>query len=506
MRCMAVRFAAPYIRTAPMRTLVTCLALAAAGPPLVAQCPDGTPPPCPAAARGARPAGPGGNSVAVLVFENRARDSSLSLLAEGLADQITTNLSGVSRLEVRSSASVRTVLGQGSREPRRLGQALNARYLVDGAMLPGAGRVRVSVQLIEAGAGRVRWSTTFQQPTNDLFALISAVSDSVARAIAGELAPAERAALTARPTRSAAAYDAYVRGRAFLRRYTSPSLRRAVIAFEDAVAGDSGFARAYAGLAEALMWLDSYMPARVVYPPARAAADRAVALDSTLADALAARAAVAAWFDWEYPLAERLARAAIAREPQHGRARLALAYALLSQGRFDEAGREAALVAAADSLDEPAVSDGVALLYLAGRTEEALRLLRAMQRNFPGANLDWGYEYMWHSGACGRLGAPAQLAFWQTLCDRGLAAARQVADSVAAAVNATGGFVTSSRLSRWYGAVGDTAAALHWAERMVNERSVIAARMGAEPSYRSLHADPRFIALARRAGVVIRQP
>ena len=99
---------------------------------------------------------PPSNSVAVLVFENRARDSSLSLLAEGLADQITTDLGRIPRLDVRSSASVRAVLDRGGREPRRIGRALGAQYLVDGALLPGAARVRISVQLVEAASGRVR--------------------------------------------------------------------------------------------------------------------------------------------------------------------------------------------------------------------------------------------------------------------------------------------------------------------------------------------------------------
>ena len=228
---------------------------------VVGQCPDGTPAPC-----GARSSGPG--SVAVLVFENRARDSSLSLLAEGLADQITTNLGQIRRLDVRSSASVRTVLERGPREPRRLGQALGVRYLVDGAMLPGASRVRIDVQLIESGTGRVRWSAAYQRPTDDLFGVIAAVSDSVAQAIVGELDPVEHAALAARPTRSAEAYDAFVRAEALFRRNGLQNLRHAVVAYEDAIARDSGFAAAWAGLSWAWQYHDQFFPphARPIAP------------------------------------------------------------------------------------------------------------------------------------------------------------------------------------------------------------------------------------------------
>src|SRR5436190_59040 len=87
-----------------------------------AQCPDGSPPPC-----GRRVAPEVRNSIAVLPFENRARDTSLTLLAEGLADQITTNLGQVRRLDLMPPATVRFVLGRTAREPARLARALGAR-------------------------------------------------------------------------------------------------------------------------------------------------------------------------------------------------------------------------------------------------------------------------------------------------------------------------------------------------------------------------------------------
>lgn len=251
-----------------MRSLVLgiCGALAFSGP-LVAQCPDGTSPPC---ARAAAPRAPSASSVAVLVFVNRARDTSLTLLAEGLADQITSNLGTIQRLEVKSPASVRIVMGQGRREPRRIGRALAARWLVDGQLLPGRGSVRVSVQLVEAGRGTVRWSGVYQRPLDDLFGVISAVADSVASAIVGTLAPEERARMARRPTRSNQAYQAYARGLAALRRQTEDDLRRAVAAFEDAIALDSTFAAAYAGLAEAWVWHDWFQaPGPILRPRAR---------------------------------------------------------------------------------------------------------------------------------------------------------------------------------------------------------------------------------------------
>jgi TolB-like protein len=478
------------------------LALAALGVlasvrPASAQCPDGTPPPCGQATRG-----PSANSVAVLVFEDRARDSSLTLLAEGLADQITTNLAQVRRLDVRSSASVQTVLQRGTREPRRLGQTLGARWLVDGAMLPGAARVRISVQLVEATTGRVRWSATYQRPTDDLFGLIAAVSDSVAQAIVGELDPAERAALAARPTRSAAAYDAFVRAEALARRNGFVNLRHAAAGYEDAIAQDSGFAAAWAGLAWVWMYHDQWYPPRAVYPGARRAADRALALDSSLAAALIARSAIATWFDYDYARGERLARAALARDPRNARGHLALSFAMLALGRIQDAAGEARIARAIDTLDAPLLGDVADVLLVVGHADEADAALRAA-RAASGDSLMYDYlaaQILLAEGRCGP-DASGLDDFIGPACRDGQAEEHRVADSVAAATTrGNGRFYQAHWLADAYAAAGDREETLRWLERALEERAFFGLT-ATRPLYAFVRDDPRFQAILRAAHV-----
>jgi len=477
--------------------LAVLVAICASARQALAQCPDGTPPPC---AQGTR--GPSSNSVAVLVFENRARDSSLTLLAEGLADQITTDLGQIRRLDVRSPASVRTVLDRGSRDPRRLGQALNARYLVDGAMLPGTTRVRISVQLIEAATGRVRWLAAYEQPTEDLFGLIAAVSDSVALAIVGELDPAERAALAARPTRSAGAYHAFVRAEALGRRDGFYNLRHAVTSYEDAITQDSAFAAAWAGLAWVWMYHDQFYPPRAVYPQARQAADRALALDSTLASALIARSAVATWFDYDYARGERLARAVVVREPRNARAHLSLAFALLGFGRLEEAAGEARTALGLDSLDLPLVGDASLILLCAGRPSEADAALR-IARGVSGDSLMMGWlraEILLSAGRCGP-SAPGVTNVQGTACRRGPDAAHREADSIAAAsTRGNGRFVRAHWLALDYAAAGDRQGTLHWLERDLEDRSFFG-MVATRPLFAFVRDEPRFQALLRAANI-----
>jgi TolB-like protein len=478
------------------------LALAALGVlasvrPAPAQCPDGTPPPCGQAARG-----PSANSVAVLVFEDRARDSSLSLLAEGLADQITTNLAQVRRLDVRSSASVRTVLQRGTREPRRVGQALSARWLVDGAMLPGAARVRISVQLVEAATGRVRWSAAYQRPTDDLFGVIAAVSDSVAQAIVGELDPSERAALAARPTRSATAYDAYVRAEALARRNGFGNLRRAVVDYEEAIARDSTFAAAWAGLAWVWQYHDQFYPPRAVYPLARQAADRALALDSTLPAALIARSVAATWFEYDYTRGRALAERALAREPRNARAHLALAFAQMALGHVREAAGEARTAGGIDTLDAPLLGDVALVLLSAGHPEEAGDALR-VAREASGDSLMYGFlatQILLVEGRC-RPDAPGLDAFIGPACRLGPEAEHRIADSVAAATTSGDGpYFQAVWLADAYAAAGDREATLHWLERGLEERAFFGLN-ATRPLFAFVRDDPRFRALLRAAHI-----
>ena len=483
------------------RALAVAVLLCLCAPvPAWSQCPDGTPPPC-GAARASAPA-PG--SVAVLVFENRGRDSSLSLLAEGLADQITTNLGQIRQLDVRSSASVRTVLDRVAREPRRVGQALGVRYLVDGAMLPGASRVRIDVQLVEAATGRVRWSAAYQRPTDDLFGLIAAVSDSVALAIVGELDPGQRAALAARPTRSGAAYEAFVRAEALVRRNGFSSLRHAVSLYEDAIAQDSGFAAAWAGLSWAWGYHDQFYPPRAVYPQARSAADRALLLDPDMPSALIARSVVATWFDYDYARGERLTRRALAREPRNARGHLALAFALLGLGRVEEAAQEARTARGIDTLDAPLLGDVAVVLLNAGQLEEAYAAVLTA-RAVSGDSLMYGFvaaEVLLAEGRCGP-SAPGVDPIVGTACRRGVAAAPRFADSIAAAITSgDGGFLPPYAMADLYATTGDKEQTLHWLERGLDERMFFG-MIATRPLYKFLRAEPRFQAVLHAAGIPI---
>ncbi len=260
-----------------------------------AQCPDGSPPPC-ASARAATPAPvPGANSVGVMLFNNLTRDSAYAYLGDGLATEIATSLARVPRLEVRSPGAVRAAQRGVDPDPRVVGRRLNVRYVVEGDFQRGGERIRIAVRLVAVPSGTQRWSDAYTRSASDLLAVQEEIASAVATAIAGELLPQERTVLASRPTRSAAAYDRFLRGNFLLAKRSPDGVAGAIAEYDAAIRLDPNFAQAEARIALAhalyLDWGWDYpgIPRDSQLVRGERAADRALALDSVSADGWMAR-------------------------------------------------------------------------------------------------------------------------------------------------------------------------------------------------------------------------
>ncbi len=259
---------------------------AACASPLVAQCPDGTPPPC--GGRPARVAAPPSNSVAVLYFDNLSRDTSDAYLADGLTDEIILRLQQVRRLEVKSRFESQRVRGRQGATPAALGRELTARYLVDGTIQREGQRLVVRVELTRADRGVGVWSGRFDRTGASVLDVIDDVARGVATGVAGELLPAETAELARRPTADPVAYQHYVRGNVYLAQRTPEALERAADEYEAAYARDNGLKVALGRVAYAYALGLTYgigdLPADTVQQRAARAVDRATRAAPDVAD------------------------------------------------------------------------------------------------------------------------------------------------------------------------------------------------------------------------------
>lgn len=258
-------------------------------PALGAQCPDGSQPPC-----GARRSAPAPSSVAVLYFDNLSADSADAYLANGLTEEIITRLGRVDRLTVKSQTAVRRFSGRAT-DPATLGRELGVTYLVHGTVRRAGGRVRVSVELLRAGNGDRVWGDRYDRSDSDVAAIEEDISRAVAIAVGGRLAPAEQASLSSLTTRSAAAYDRFLRGNYYLANRNPQSVARAILEYEAAIARDPQFTRALARIALAYglfhdwEWEYPGVPDDSVLARGLAASDQALRQDPNAADAWMAR-------------------------------------------------------------------------------------------------------------------------------------------------------------------------------------------------------------------------
>jgi TolB-like protein/Tfp pilus assembly protein PilF len=233
----------------------------------------------------------GDNTVGVMLFDNITHDSADAYLADGLASEIATSLARVPRLEVRSPGAVRSAERGREADPREVGRRLNVRNVVEGEFQRGGDRIRIAARLVAVPSGTQRWSESWTRPVTDLLAVQEEIARAVATAIAGTLQPQERTVLAARPTTDPDAYDHFLRGNFDLARRSPTGIRRAIEEYGIANRLDPTFAQAEARIALAYSlyaewgWDFPGMSRDSLVTLGALATDRALALDSTLADA-----------------------------------------------------------------------------------------------------------------------------------------------------------------------------------------------------------------------------
>jgi TolB-like protein len=477
---------------------------------LHAQCPDGSAPPCKAAVA-ARP--PALHSVAVLFFDNLSRDSAYSYLSDGLTSQITTNLSQLKRLEVKSPSAVRFFLAS-THDTRRLGRELRVRYLLEGDVLPGRDRIGVTVRLVGADDGTVRWSQTYGRPSSDLLEVIEDVSREVAQAVAGELLPSEQATLARRPTADPQAYDFYLRGRSYFNQYTEAGIRRAIDLYRQAVARDSTFALGWAALAEAWSQLaDSWAAPQEAYPHAQEAAERAVALDSMSAEAVVALVWPALSMHYDIARAERLARRGIALDSNLPQARIDLAVVLWTRSRLEEARAQTERAWALDSLSYYTVLYHLYSLWDERRWDDMDAFVRRTEAVIPSSDLPlWEGLVLQGRNECAMAVEKFKLATgpppYQLIelaralvCVGRPAEARAVIDSLLDVGQRT--YIASYNIAAVYSVLGQPDTAFTWLERAYSAHDTWLIFLTSDPYWDPLRDDPRFKDLVRRVGLPV---
>ena len=320
------------------------------------------------------PAASAEKSLAVLPFSSFGGDTANAYFAEGIADELTTALARLPGLRLAGRSSVARYK-QRNASAQEIGTALDVGAVLDGSVRRAGNRIRVSAELTGARDGRVLWTELYEREIKDVFD----VQDDITRAIVGalqvQLAGGARTAppnAASRGSTNAEAYDLYLRGLKHYRR-RGPELAEGERVLSRAIALDSTFAPAYATLSLVLMVQPYFSgtPVSAVLPRARAAAERAVALDDKLAEGHLALGHVHVEA-YEWAEAEAELRRALSLNPNSGEIAYRLGFMLLNAGRAREAVSAFELAKAADPLYPISSIYLAQSLALTGRTAEAL--------------------------------------------------------------------------------------------------------------------------------------
>jgi len=280
--------------------------------------------------------------IAILPFKDLSPAGDQEYFCDGLAEELIVALGRNEQLRVISrSAAFR--FRNADVSLAEIGQALGATAIVEGSVRKAGERLRIVVNLLDLEHGSPIWSERYDRQLDDIFEIQDEISRAIAEKLRVTFAPPPSRKLKPSGTANVSAYELYLRGRHYWNTRNEENLRLSIEQFERAIAVDPGYALAYAGLAGAWVTLSVFGASRPgdVIPLARDAAERALALEPELPEALTASACIRAIFDWDWDASEREFESVIRLSPRFGQARQWFAMNCLApRGEFARAGEE----------------------------------------------------------------------------------------------------------------------------------------------------------------------
>ncbi len=313
-------------------------------------------------------------SIAVLPLDNYSGDPKEDYFAEGMTDELTTDLATISQLRVISRGSVMQFKGDHRPPTPEIARILNVDAIVEGSVRRAGDKVRITAQLIDARADKHLWARSFERNSRDVLALQSELASAIASEIHVQLTPTEQSRLTAAPSVNPEAYDAYLKGRYFFNRPSDENLKKAIAQFEEAVTLNPNFAPAFSGLSDAYLWAgynEGFLTASEARPKAKRAAERAIQLDDNSAEGHASLATFKLFYEYDWTGCEREFRRSFALNPNYAFAHDQFGLALAFQGRLEEAIAEGERAAELDPLSPQIPIDNSIALMFQGNYEAA---------------------------------------------------------------------------------------------------------------------------------------
>jgi serine/threonine-protein kinase len=457
--------------------------------------------------------------LAVLPCDNLSGDPTDEYLASALHDEILLKLQGISSLFSMGRASVEWYR-ENPAPLTQVAQELGVGFVGECSVQKYADQIRLIFQLLDGRTGGQVWAEDYDREltSENLFDIQTDIAQQVAQTVGAVLTPEEQDRIGTTPTNNTEAYQHYLRGREALRRRTSGDIQAAFRAFQAALEEDDRFAEAHAGMADAWIHRGWSEADTAYFRRGRGAAERAIAMDSLLAEAHVSKAYTLFLGEWDWEGAERSFQAAIRLDPNNSQVHQWYGEYLSAIGRFDAGVQESSVALEMDPLAPAVVCDHGSALEFLGRTQEAISFFeRCLELAptwwVPYANLILAYPLVdREADALGVLertlhlfGSSDDLASWEGLS--GTDDFQAVLSRTLAFLEDVGGsgslFLRRSFfLASLHVLAGQPDEAFEYLEAAVDERNPAFVKRGmGGPIFAPIRDDPRFLVLLRRMGL-----
>ncbi|HEX5411317.1 MAG TPA: winged helix-turn-helix domain-containing protein [Terriglobia bacterium] len=448
-------------------------------------------------------------SIAVLPLENLSRDPDQEYFADGITEELITDLGKISALRVISRTSVMHYKGTRKTLPE-IARELNVDAVVEGTVQRSGNRVRITASLLYAPTDRHLWANSYESEMQDILVMRGEVAQAIANEIRIKVTPQERTRLARAHQVNPDAYECYLKGRYEWNKRTKQGLNKGLEYFQQAIRADPGYALAYSGVADTYSVLgdDAFQPGVEVYPKAKAAALKALDLDESLAEAHTSMGILLFQYDREHEAALKEYEAAIELDPNYANAHHWYAMSLACMGRSQEAIREVELARKLDPLSPRINANVVLVLYLGYQYDRAIaEASRALELEPDNPSV---YHYLSLAYLQKRMPGEALESLEGTpdLAPQLLARAYTLNGNRKEALKILGKLTQKWQSTREdfspyftataYVSLGDRDQAFAWLEKGLAEYNGQMSLLKVDPALDPLRSDPRFQELLRR--------
>jgi TolB-like protein/DNA-binding winged helix-turn-helix (wHTH) protein/Tfp pilus assembly protein PilF len=316
-------------------------------------------------------ASPPVKSIAVLPLLNLSSDPDQQFFADGVTDELITNLAQIGSLRVISHTSTMAYSGTHKSAPQ-IARELGVDALVEGSVVRSGNRVRITAQLIHAASDRHLWARTYERELSDVLTVQGEVAREIADSISLRLTPQERAQLSRSHPMNPEIALLYFKGSYFLNKLDAP---RAEEAFTEAIHLDPNSAESWAGLADALHTMGAVGQQYDAFPRARDAANKALEIDPSQPQALMVLGIVSFLYDWNPTESEAFFRRSLEVRPGNAVAHALFATTLAHRGKVEEAIQQIKLATASDPVSVLTNAQAWHVYFSARRYDQALRIV-----------------------------------------------------------------------------------------------------------------------------------